>query len=96
MTVTFFLQIHYAGQAIGLIVASTPETARYAATKVRVTYKDEQRPVLSIREAVRIREEAIAKAVKEGKGEAEAKAGEEPVLAFGSCDLYEVKDPGNA
>ncbi|KAK7099077.1 hypothetical protein V1264_003269 [Littorina saxatilis] len=44
--------ILYAGQPIGLIVASDALTAETAASMVKVTYKDVQPPLLNLREAV--------------------------------------------
>ncbi len=38
-------EIHYGGQSVALVVATTPEQARYAASLVRVTY-DEKTPEL--------------------------------------------------
>jgi xanthine dehydrogenase YagR molybdenum-binding subunit len=39
--------IHYAGQHVALVVAETPEQARYAASKLRVRYREET-PVLEV------------------------------------------------
>jgi len=44
--------IHYGGQAVAVVVAETPEQARYAATLVRVAY-DEQPPELDMDTATR-------------------------------------------
>lgn len=64
-------KIHYAGQAIGLIVAETQDLALRAAKLVKVTYKNHKPPVLTLRDAIKTKEnlmhktdeEAIAKAV---------------------------------
>ena len=42
----------YAGQSLGLIVAHTQSQAINAAKSVRVTYKELQKPVLTIKEAL--------------------------------------------
>ncbi len=44
--------IHYAGQALAVVIADTPERARHAATLVRVQY-EERVPQLSMEEATR-------------------------------------------
>ncbi len=44
--------ILYAGQSLGLIVARTQSQAINAARLVRVTYKDLQKPILTIKEAL--------------------------------------------
>jgi xanthine dehydrogenase/oxidase len=43
----------YAGQSLGLIVASSQSIAARAAKLVRITYKDHQKPVLTIKEAMK-------------------------------------------
>ena len=45
-------RVFYAGQAIGLILADSIDNARKAAQVVKVTYKNLQKPILSIREAL--------------------------------------------
>lgn len=43
----------YAGQSLGLIVGNTQSIAAHAAKLVRITYKDHQKPVLTIKEAMK-------------------------------------------
>ena len=43
---------HYAGQAVGLIVAETKDVATLAATKVKISYKNVEKPILTIEEAL--------------------------------------------
>ncbi|TRY76734.1 hypothetical protein TCAL_11871 [Tigriopus californicus] len=45
-------KVYYAGQAIGLILAETYEQARQAAKAVIVTYINQSKPILDIRDAV--------------------------------------------
>ena len=45
-------RVFYAGQAIGLILANSSEEAHRAARAVKVTYKDKQKPILTIQEAL--------------------------------------------
>ena len=51
--------MEYAGQSLGLIVANTPSQAAHAAKLVRVTYKDHQKPVLTIKEAMKYPERTV-------------------------------------
>ena len=44
--------VHYAGQAIGLIVAKSQQVANQAAKMVKVTYKDVKKPITDIKEAI--------------------------------------------
>ena len=44
--------VSFAGQPIGLVIADTFKTARYAASLVKVAYKDRKKPILSINEAI--------------------------------------------
>ena len=46
-------KVHYAGQAIGLIVAETQELALKAAKMVKVTYKNHNKPILTLRGAIK-------------------------------------------
>ncbi len=46
-------KIHCSGQPVGLVVAETHELALRAADKVRIGYKNERKPVLTIREALK-------------------------------------------
>lgn len=43
----------YAGQSLGLVVARTQKQAIEAAKLVRVTYKNHQKPVLTIKDALK-------------------------------------------
>lgn len=52
-------RVQYAGQAVGLVVADTRETAVQAAKLVKVEYEDIKKPILTIEEAL-----------KEGRSEA--------------------------
>ena len=45
--------VDYAGQAVGLVLAQTYETARNAAKLVNVTYKNINPPILSIADAIK-------------------------------------------
>eukprot|EP00095_Tigriopus_kingsejongensis_P005797 maker-scaffold88_size394946-snap-gene-2.26 protein:Tk05797 transcript:maker-scaffold88_size394946-snap-gene-2.26-mRNA-1 annotation:"hypothetical protein DAPPUDRAFT_313254" len=56
--------VSYAGQAIGLIVADSYEHAREAAQKVMITYKDQQKPILTIREALETKSGVTRQSVK--------------------------------
>lgn len=46
-------KIHYAGQAIGLILAEDQDTARQASDLVKITYKDLQPVVVEMKEAMK-------------------------------------------
>lgn len=52
-------RIFYAGQAIGLILAESADAALQAAQLVRITYKNRQRPILSIKEALELAPEKV-------------------------------------
>ncbi|KAK3730646.1 hypothetical protein RRG08_060314 [Elysia crispata] len=45
--------INYAGQPIGIIVADNKETANAAAAKVKVTYKNVKKPIVTIEDAIK-------------------------------------------
>ena len=49
-------KVHYSGQAIGIIVAKTQDIANKAAKLVEITYKNEKKPVLTIRDAIKDKE----------------------------------------
>ncbi|XP_061183006.1 uncharacterized protein LOC133191267 [Saccostrea echinata] len=44
--------VEYNGQPLGIIVAETPEIAKMAARKVKVTYSDVKPPILTIEDAI--------------------------------------------
>lgn len=44
--------IMYAGQAIGVIIAESQELANRAAIKVNITYKNKQKPLLTVRDVL--------------------------------------------
>lgn len=44
--------VGYAGQAVGLIVAESQEIALEAAKMVQITYKNQEKPILTIKEAL--------------------------------------------
>ena len=46
-------KILYAGQAVGLVVASTLEQAKKAASMVEINYQNVVRPILNITDAIR-------------------------------------------
>ena len=52
-------QVHYYGQAIGLILAEDQHTAWRAAALVKVTYTDVQPPVLTIKEVLQKRGQSV-------------------------------------
>ncbi|XP_037075287.1 LOW QUALITY PROTEIN: indole-3-acetaldehyde oxidase-like [Pollicipes pollicipes] len=52
-------KIQYCGQAIGLVVADTFEIARKAAALVKVEYSDVERPVLTIKDALKQDPDAV-------------------------------------
>ena len=52
-------KVFYAGQAIGLILANNLELAHKAARAVKVTYKNQEKPILGIREALELAPETI-------------------------------------
>ena len=54
-------RVFYAGQAIGLILADSFEEAHRAARAVTVTYKNLQKPILSIKEALQVTPEKVKK-----------------------------------
>ena len=65
------LQVCYAGQALGLIVADSTELAQRAARMVKVTYKNAEKPIVDIKEAVKDekrRDETTMKRVQLGAG----------------------------
>ena len=45
-------KIEYAGQAVGVIVAESADLARRAALAVKISYKNSEKPVLTIKEAI--------------------------------------------
>ena len=45
-------KIAYAGQAVGVVVAESADLARRAAAAVKISYKNRQKPILTIREAI--------------------------------------------
>ena len=45
-------KIEYAGQALGVIVAESADLARRAALAVKISYKNREKPVLTIKEAI--------------------------------------------
>src|SRR5439155_11050470 len=47
-------RIHYAGQYLAVVVAETPEQARYAASLVKVAYGDEEPPLAALEDARQI------------------------------------------
>ncbi|XP_059083877.1 uncharacterized protein LOC131881124 isoform X2 [Tigriopus californicus] len=57
-------KVSYAGQAIGLIVATSLEAARAAAKKVVITYQNQQKPILTIKEAIKTRGRQIVQSTK--------------------------------
>ena len=77
--------IHHAGQAVGLIIAKTRDTAIKAAKLVKVRYINVKKPILSIKEALeanepeRISSERCGGPKTEGDVEAELSAGKEAV-----------------
>ena len=46
-------KVAYSGQPVGLILASSTDIAREAAGKVKITYKNHTKPVLTIQEAMK-------------------------------------------
>ena len=46
-------KVRYSGQPVGLILASSTDVAREAAAKVKITYKNHTKPVLTIQEAMK-------------------------------------------
>ena len=52
-------KVFYAGQSIGLILAENFELAHKAARAVKVTYKNQAKPILGIREALELAPETI-------------------------------------
>ena len=77
--------VHYAGQAVGLIIAKTRNIAIQAAKMVKVRYTNVKKPVLSIKEALeanepeRISSERCGGPKLEGDVEAELSAGNDIV-----------------
>lgn len=46
-------QVDYAGQPVGLVLANTLEIAKEAAKVVKVTYKEQKTPILSVFDAIK-------------------------------------------
>ncbi len=69
-------KIHCSGAPIAAVVAETPESARAAAAAVRVTYKNERAPVLTIRDAL----QEPGRVTTEGCG---------PVYSVGEVDIFD-------
>lgn len=65
MQVFIASKVEYAGQAVGLIVAKKQNVARKAAKMVKITYKNLQKPILTIKEAVP--DEHLPQADNEGR-----------------------------
>ena len=57
------LQIYYAGQAVGLIVADTLDHARAGAQAVEITYTNQQPPITNIDDAIAAGQVASGKRV---------------------------------
>ncbi|XP_068204134.1 uncharacterized protein [Palaemon carinicauda] len=70
-------RIKYAGQAVGLVVANTRDTAIKAAKLVRVKYDDIKKPILTIEEALKVGRHEVCVNHETGK--------REPLL-FGDID----------
>ena len=77
--------IHYAGQAVGLIIANTRDIAIKAAKLVEIRYINVKKPILSIKDALeanepdRISSERCGGPKTEGNVEAELSAGKEAI-----------------
>ena len=52
-------KVLYSGQPVGLIYANSTDLARQAAAKVRITYKNHSKPVLTIQEGMKIESRLI-------------------------------------
>lgn len=67
----------YAGQPLGLVVARDRDTAVRAAKMVTVQYEDVQKPILTIKEAIKQNRVNVA---------TDMITGEEGILTFGDAD----------
>lgn len=75
--------VDFAGQAIGLVVADSFETATKAAKLVKITYKDRKKPVLTINDAI---EAEIVKNVGQvNYGDADGALNTAPNVIQGEC-----------
>ena len=77
--------IHYAGQAVGLIIATTSDIAHRAARMVQITYKDVKKPLLNIKDVIkseelgRISSESVGDPIIVGDVESEFRVGADVV-----------------